>query len=101
MRSLLKIIKEKYANLKIIVITFGADGAYCFDCRHGDEYSCESQKVKVSSTVGAGDSFSAAFLYQFFRKKGIQFSLEYASKIAGYVVSEYEAVPDYNINDFL
>ena len=96
-----RIIKEKYANLKIIVITLGADGAYCFDCRHGDEYSCESQKVKVASTVGAGDSFSAAFLYQFFRKKGIRCSLEYASKIAGYVVSEYEAVPDYNINDFL
>ena len=100
-REFARIIKEKYANLKIIVITLGADGAYCFDCRHGDEYSCESQKVKVASTVGAGDSFSAAFLCQFFRKKGIQFSLEYASKIAGYVVSEYEAVPDYNINDFL
>lgn len=96
-----RIIKEKYANLKIIIITLGADGAYCFDCKHDDEYSCASQKVKAYSTVGAGDSFSAAFLHQFFRKKGIRFSLEYASKIAEYVVSEYEAVPDYNINDFL
>lgn len=96
-----RIIKEKYANLKIIIITLGADGAYCLDCRRGDEYSCESQKVKAYSTVGAGDSFSAAFLYPFFKEKGIRFSLEYASKIAGYVVSEYEAVPDYNINDFI
>ena len=82
-----RIIKERYANLKIIIITLGAEGAYCFDCNNNDEYSCESQKVKVASTVGAGDSFSAAFLYQFFQKKDIRFSLEYASKLAGYVVS--------------
>ncbi len=96
-----RILKEKYANLRIIVITLGADGAYCFDCKQDKAYSCKSQKVKVASTVGAGDSFSAAFLYQYFRKKDIQFSLEYASKIAGYVVSKYDAIPNYNFNDFL
>lgn len=96
-----RLLKEKYTNLKIIIITLGADGAYCYDCTHDNEYSCESQKVKVASTVGAGDSFSAAFLYQLFLKKDIQFSLKYASKIAGYVVSEFDAVPDYNLNDFV
>lgn len=96
-----KTIKEKYSNIKIVIITLGADGAYCYDCNRDDEYRCESQKVKVVSTVGAGDSFSAAFLYQYFRKKDIQLCLEYASKIAGYVVSEYDAVPDYNVSDFL
>lgn len=96
-----KTIKEKYSNIKIVIITLGADGAYCYDCNLDDEYRCESQKVKVVSTVGAGDSFSAAFLYQYFRKKDIQLCLEYASKIAGYVVSEYDAVPDYNVSDFL
>ncbi len=96
-----RILKEKYGNLKIIVITLGADGAYCYDCKQDKAYSCESQKVEVASTVGAGDSFSAAFLYQYSRKKDIQFSLDYASKIAGYVVSKYDAVPNYDINDFL
>ena len=74
-----RILKEKYGNLKIIVITLGADGAYCYDCKQDKAYSCESQKVEVASTVGAGDSFSAAFLYQYSRKKDIQFSLDYAS----------------------
>ena len=96
-----RLIKERYSNLRIIVITLGADGAYCYDCRKGEEYSCESQKVEVASTVGAGDSYSAAFLYQYSRKTDIKFCLEYASKIAGYVVSKYDTVPDYNINDFL
>jgi fructokinase len=96
-----RILREKYGNLKIIVITLGADGAYCYDCKQDKAYSCESQKVEVASTVGAGDSFSAAFLYQYSRKKDIQFSLDYASKIAGYVVSKYDAVPNYNINAFL
>ena len=94
-------IRERYSNINIIVVTLGADGAYCYDCKQDQAYSCESQKVEEASTVGAGDSFSAAFLYQYSRKKDIQFSLDYASKIAGYVVSKYEAVPDYNINDFL
>jgi fructokinase len=94
-------IRERYSNINIIVVTLGADGAYCYDCKQDKAYSCESQKVEVASTVGAGDSFSAAFLYQYSRKKDIQFSLDYASKIAGYVVSKYDAVPNYNINAFL
>ena len=96
-----KQLKERYTNLRIIIITLGAEGAYCYDCKQGDAYKCEAQKVKVVSTVGAGDSFSAAFLYQYTQKKGIPFSLEYASKIAGYVVSKYDAIPNYNFNDFL
>jgi sugar/nucleoside kinase (ribokinase family) len=79
----------------------GAKGAFALDCITKKEFSCDSVKTDVVSTVGAGDSFSAAFLYQLFQKKDIQFSLKYASKIAGYVVSEFDAVPDYNLNDFV
>jgi len=100
-KQFVKILKEKFQNLRIIVITLGSEGAYCYDTEHKQEYSCESQRVEVASTVGAGDSFSAAFLYQFFQKKDIQFCLEYATKIAAYVVSKYEAIPNYNISYFL
>lgn len=96
-----KTLKEKYANLRIIVITLGADGAYCLDCKQDKAYRCKSQKVEVVSTVGAGDSFSAAFLHQYGCKKDIQFCLEYAAKIAGFVVQNPDAIPDYNMNDFL
>ena len=96
-----RLLKANYPNLKIILITLGSDGAYCYDCKNDAAYSCQSQPVEVASTVGAGDSFSAAFLHQFVEKKDIQYCLEYAAKIAGYVVSQYDAVPDYNVNDFL
>lgn len=100
-KSLSKALAYSYDNLKCIIITLGADGAYALDCKSGQEYNCSSEKCKVVSTVGAGDSFSAAFIYWYLRKKDIQFCLNYATKVAGYVVSEYDAIPDYNVNDFI
>ncbi len=75
--------------------------AFCYECEQDITFECQSPKVKVVSTVGAGDSFSAAFVYQFFQQKDIQFCLDYATRVAGYVVSKYDAVPDYNVIDFL
>lgn len=92
-KAFAKTLKQKYPNLKIILITCGSKGSYCYDGNR--EYFCQAQKVRVASTVGAGDSFSASFLYQFTQKKDLQFCLEYATKVAGYVVSQYEAVPDF------
>ena len=96
-----ELLKEKYSGLKLIIITLGADGAFCYDCEQCITFECQPQKVNVVSTVGAGDSFSAAFVYQFFQQKDIQFCLDYATRVAGYVVSKYDAVPDYNVIDFL
>ncbi len=94
-------LSSLYKNLKYIIITLGDEGAYAFDCINNTEYSCRCTEIEVKSTVGAGDSFSAAFLYKYLHKADINSCLEYAVKIAGYVVSEYEAVPNYNINDFI
>ena len=53
---------EAYPQLQIVILTLGKDGSYaysrkdeseCFQCAIGD---------RVVSTVGAGDSFSAAWL---------------------------------------
>lgn len=85
-------IKGKYPNLKIILITCGAAGAYCY--AGGETFFCPAPKVAVVSTVGAGDSFCAAFLDRVFRGETLQSSLEYAAQLAGFVVSQYEAVPD-------
>ena len=53
-RSLL----EKY-NLKMLILTCGINGSYVFT---SDEYSfLTTPKVEVADTVGAGDSFTAAF----------------------------------------
>ena len=87
-------------NLNCIIITLGDKGAYAYDCINSVDYSCDSENVVVKSTVGAGDSFSAAFLSKYLNSSTINECLKYASLIAGFVVSNNAAVPDYNIEDF-
>lgn len=87
---------EKYRNLKLVIVTRGENGSYCFDADQNREYTAESVKVSVASTVGAGDSFSAAFLHKFLSGYDIGHCLNFASKVAAFVVSETEAIPDYN-----
>ena len=58
-------------------------------------------KTEVSSTVGAGDSFSAAFLVNFLNGKSTEESLDAAVRLSALVVSHHDAVPDYNGRDFI
>lgn len=91
-----KALAAKYPNLRYIIITLGGDGAYALDCGSGEEFTCPSEKVEVASTVGAGDSFGAAFLHKLFTGGNIQECLQYAGKVAAFVVSQNPAVPDYD-----
>ena len=92
-----KLLAERFNNLKLIVITLGEDGAYAYDCTKKSEFSCVGIKAAVVSTVGAGDSFSAAFLSKYMYGFDVQACLEYANKIACMVVSVMDAVPDYQV----
>lgn len=91
-----KALAKKYGNLRYIIITLGGDGAYALDCGSGAEVTCPSEKVKVASTVGAGDSFGAAFLHKLFAGGDLKACLQYAGKVAAFVVSQNPAVPDYD-----
>ena len=93
-------ISEKYSKIKLIIITLGSKGSVAYDVQNRVFETADCVKVKVVSTVGAGDSFSATFLSEYFKGKSVKSCLEFASKIAAYVVSEYAAVPEYNIKDF-
>ena len=90
-------ISKQFLNIKLIIITMGEKGSFAYDCVNAMLFTCESQKVKVVSTVGAGDSFSAAFLYKYMLGADIDTCLETASKISAYVVSKTEAVPEYSL----
>ena len=89
-------LRESYPSLRLIVITCGGEGATVLDCRTGETASCAAEQVPVVSTVGAGDSFSAAFLYRVLKGDGLENSLKTATKVAGFVVSQYDAVPEYD-----
>lgn len=85
------------AKLKTVIVTLGEKGALAYDKKTESIAECAAQKVSAVSAVGAGDSFSAAFLSEYLRGKTIGSCLEFASKISGIVVSHKEAVPDYDI----
>lgn len=95
-----KALAARFENLKIVIVTLGSKGAFAYDCKAKESFACDAVKVKAVSTVGAGDSFSASFLYKYLAGEGIEKCLEHAAKVAAFVVSRYEAVPSYSAADF-
>lgn len=96
-----KEISKHHKNIKLIIITKGSKGSFTFDCNREMGFSCPAGKEKPVSTVGAGDSFSAAFLHKYLRGEALTSCLLYATRIADFVVSRYEAVPDYNVKNMV
>ena len=93
-------LKEEFSNLEIIIITAGKNGSYAYDIKNDKVFFCGAKKVDAVSTVGAGDSFGAAFLYEYFNGKDLYSCMEFASQVSGFVVSNKEAVPS-NMKEFL
>lgn len=88
-------IATAYPNIKILIITLGAKGSVAYDVEKDKFFYADGIKVEVISTVGAGDSFSASFLRKYLECESIEACLAYATKISAFVVSKYDAVPDY------
>ena len=88
-------ISQKYDNLEFILLTQGEKGATVFDCKNKKAYSQTAPKVKVASSVGAGDSFGATFLCEYFKTNDISRSLKKSIEISAFVVSKKEAIPEY------
>lgn len=88
-------IAEKYNNLEFILLTQGEKGATVFDCKNKKTYTENAPKIEVASTVGAGDSFGATFICEYFNTNNIKKSLNKATEISAFVVSKKEAIPEY------
>ncbi len=88
-----------YPSVRCLILTRGADGAYIYHRAEDTVYTCASKAVKVVSTVGAGDSFAAAFLHQYIRRESIPRCADYAASVAAFVVSQKDAVPPYDPQD--
>ncbi len=86
-------ISKLYPKIKLIIITLGEKGSFCLDTATDTAYYSEAVKTNVVSTVGAGDSFGAAFLASYFKDRDIERALKIASHISSYVVSSIEAIP--------
>lgn len=92
-------IAEVY-DINIVLVTLGKDGAFLYSKEDDIFYKSKPDAVKVVSTVGAGDSFSAAFLYNYLCGKDLKECLEKAVKLSSFVVTKLGAVPDYDPGNF-
>ncbi|MBT3275676.1 MAG: carbohydrate kinase [Spirochaetales bacterium] len=80
-------------NLQTVLVTRGGAGALVFD---GSDFSTTTcQKVTVVDTVGAGDSFSAGFLFSYLSGRTVHESAVFAGRIADFVVGKRGAIPEY------
>lgn len=89
---------RKYLQLNFVIITKGPKGSEIFE-RGKSSVSVPAEGKKVVSTVGAGDSFGAAWLTMFLLGETPLRAGQIASRVSDTVVAHKEAVPDYNIND--
>ncbi|MEM4637416.1 MAG: carbohydrate kinase family protein [Candidatus Woesearchaeota archaeon] len=60
---------------KIIVITDGKNGVFCFDSYEKTFYSVKPLKIKVKETTGAGDAFASGFVAAKIQGKNTEYSL--------------------------
>ena len=89
-----KNVSECFSNIKLVIITKGERGSLTFDALTNKTYTAPAHKCECVSTVGAGDSFAAAFLSKYLAGKDIESCLDFASGVSAHVVSHKEAIPE-------
>ena len=77
-----------------MIITLGSKGSYACDNRSCSEYFTGVIDCDVVSTVGAGDSFGAAFMAAYTNGMSIDECLRRGAVLSSYVVAHSEAVPN-------
>lgn len=84
------ILLGKY-NLKMLILTCGINGSYVFT--PGNVSFQPTPKVEVADTVGAGDSFTAAFIASILKGKSVTEAHTIAVKASAYVCTQKGAMP--------
>lgn len=85
------ILLAKY-NLKMLILTCGINGSYVFV--PGEISFVDTPRVEVADTVGAGDSFTAAFCSSILKGKSVRRAHELAVEVSAYVCTQNGAMPE-------
>jgi fructokinase len=83
------LLLAKY-NLKMLILTCGINGSYVFTSGHVS--FVETPKVEVADTVGAGDSFTAAFIAAILSGKNITEAHTLAVDVSAFVCTQNGAM---------
>ena len=86
-------ISKEY-DLSIVCITRGENGSAIYHDGRLDELP--GIQVQVADTVGAGDSFSAGFLFSYLCGSSPYDAAEFAGMVGSFVASQSGAVPEYS-----
>lgn len=78
-------------NLKMLILTCGINGSYVFT--PGDVSFFPTPKVEVADTVGAGDSFTAAFIASVLKGRSVREAHKTAVETSAYVCTCAGAMP--------
>lgn len=84
------ILMGKY-NLKMLILTCGINGSYVFT--PGNVSFQPTPKVEVADTVGAGDSFTAAFIASILKGKSVAEAHSIAVRTSSFVCTKDGAMP--------
>ena len=84
------LILGKY-GLDMLVLTCGTNGSYVFSS--GNVSFLDTPKVQVADTVGAGDSFTGAFVASILNGKSVAEAHRIAVQVSAYVCTQNGAMP--------
>lgn len=85
------ILLAKY-NLRMLILTCGTNGSYVFT--PGAVSYQQTPKVPVADTIGAGDSFTAAFCAAILKGKSVPEAHKLAVEVSAYVCTQHGAMPE-------
>ncbi|MDR0507220.1 MAG: carbohydrate kinase [Dysgonamonadaceae bacterium] len=78
-------------HLKMVIETKGENGSFVFTQKETSFF--ETPKVLVADTVGAGDSFTGAFVAALLKEKTIREAHELAVEVSAFVCTQHGATP--------
>ena len=81
-------------GLRLVILTKGGDGSEVIT--EDTVLSVACPKVQIADTVGAGDSFTAAFIRAYLRGDTLAECHRLANEVSAYVCSKSGAMPDYD-----
>lgn len=94
--QLCRALLDRHPNLRMAILTEGAAGSRIFLRDRESAYVIPHEKrIRPVDTVGAGDSFTAAFCVQLVSGRDIWQAQSFASRVAAWVCSQPGATPEY------
>lgn len=90
-------LKEGY-SIDIVILTEGERGSTIYG---ESAVHIPAVKTAVVDTVGAGDSYSACFLYNYIESGNAEKAARKASVLSSFVCSKRGGMPDYDIDEVL